>query len=277
MLLLTEHPLVRGAVRDAVSARTRIHLCAGWEEVLQEMRRASPRAIVIGEPFRGRPGVRRRDPWGGPAGDAAAELDPGLRRLRTEIPSARVVAVIDSERLDAEGILELGRLGVADVLDIRSETTPAALRARLDGIPPDAFRTLLDGSDLEDLPGRARLLLERAAEVAARGSYPRDLGRRLRLPPRSLRRWTRQAGLPTPRDLFRWLRVLLAASLLDDPGRRVEDVARVSGYARAAGLRRAMRAVLDRPPSRLREEGAYRTARIAFVEEIRRSRSEARA
>lgn len=263
VFLLTDHPLVRGAVREAVSPHTRVVDSPDWASILEAMHHASPRALVVADPFReSRSGRSPEEP----------AVDFGLRRLLGEMPSTRVIAVVDSDRVGAEGLLELDRLGIADLLDVRCETTPAAVRARLEGVPPDAFRSLLDGSDLRDLPGRARLLLERSAEVAARGEFPRDLALRLRMGPRTLRRWTKASGLPSPRDLFRWLRVLLAASLLDDPGRRIEDVARVAGYSRGAGLRRAMRAVVDLPPSRLREDGAYRLARSAFLNEVREVR-----
>lgn len=242
---------MRRKVEQAVQPYASLVLCRSWEDLRTRLAETSPRARVVVDPL-----------GSAPDGQAVA---PPLERLLREFPSTRILAVLDSGRVAVEVVLRLGRIGVADVLDLRTSLNPRAIRAHLDQIPPDAFRTLLDGSKMADLSGRGRLLLERAADLAARGEYPRDLAEALGMSPMTLRRWMNGAGLPTPRHLFRWLRILLASSLLDDPGRTVRDVALAAGYSNASGLRRATNAVLDMPPSELRERGAYRTALRHFL------------
>lgn len=236
-------------VREALRRPGALHACRDWNDLLEAVRSTAPRARVLADPFHG----------------ASKRLSPGLIRLLGELPSTRVLALVDGRSVGMSAILELGQLGVAEILDIDVELTPRAIRARLDQVPPDAFRSLLDVSGLQHLAGRGRLLIERAAEVAARGGYPKDLAAAMGMGTATLRRWMHDAGLPPPRDLFRWLRVLLAASLLDDPGRTVQDAAMASGYSDASGLRRAMNAVTRRPPSELRDEGAYRSTLRSFL------------
>ena len=57
---------------------------------------------------------------------------------------------------------------------------------------------------------------------------------------RTVLRWAERAGLPAPRRMLAWMRILLAAVLLDDPGRTVLSVAHACGYSSDSSLRRAM-------------------------------------
>jgi transcriptional regulator GlxA family with amidase domain len=123
------------------------------------------------------------------------------------------------------------------------------------------------------LSGRARLLMMTAAEVVAAGARGRELARRLHLSERTVLRWSTRAGLPPPRRLLAWMRMLLAASLLDDPGRSVLSVAHACGYASDSSLRRAMQDFLGTGPTALRREGAFVRAAAVFVEELARTRA----
>ena len=64
------------------------------------------------------------------------------------------------------------------------------------------------------------------------------------------------------------MRVLLAASLLDDPGHTVFSVAKACGYSSDQALRRAIKRVVDATPGDLREMGAYETVSRGFFEDL---------
>jgi AraC-like DNA-binding protein len=65
-----------------------------------------------------------------------------------------------------------------------------------------------------------------------------------------------------------WMRILLAASLLDDPGRTVLGVAYACGYSSDSSLRRAMQDFLGTVPTALRREGAFSRAARLFLDEM---------
>ena len=90
-------------------------------------------------------------------------------------------------------------------------------------------------------------------------------------------RWCRRADLPPPRRLLAWLRLLLAADLLDDPGRSVASIAEACGYASEVSLKAALRQFMGAPPSELRRRGAFDTAARAFAQELFELREAARA
>jgi AraC-like DNA-binding protein len=118
------------------------------------------------------------------------------------------------------------------------------------------------------MSGRARTLLMAAAEVVSMGGRGRDLARSLHLSERTVLRWSERSGLPPPRRLMAWMRILLAASLLDDPGRTVLSVAFACGYSSDSSLRRAMQDFLGTIPTTLRREGAFSRASRLFLEEL---------
>jgi AraC-like DNA-binding protein len=80
-------------------------------------------------------------------------------------------------------------------------------------------------------------------------------------------RWCGRADLPQPRRLLAWLRILLAADMLDDPGRTLAAVARACGYSSDTALRNTLRTFLGASPTELRGQ-AFQTAAAAFAREL---------
>src|SRR5690606_25819214 len=109
----------------------------------------------------------------------------------------------------------------------------------------------------------ARAILSAASAVVADGGQGKDLAKVLDITPRTLSRWCRKAGLPPPKRLLAWMRILLAAEFLDDPGRPVAAVAQACGYAADSSLRLALRRFTGFNPTDLRERGAFDTAAAA--------------
>jgi transposase-like protein len=65
------------------------------------------------------------------------------------------------------------------------------------------------------------------------------------------------------------MRVLLAAWLLEEPGRSVLNAARSAGYANDHALRRAMRELAGGDPSTLPREQLFETAAARMNDELR--------
>ena len=69
------------------------------------------------------------------------------------------------------------------------------------------------------------------------------------------------------------MRILLAAELLDDPGRRISDVAAACGYAADSSLRHTLRTFLGMTPTELRAVGAFSFSSRLFLEALAEARS----
>lgn len=234
---------------------------ADWSALADALQRSSPMAVAVVDP-----GIHREDPA------APAET---LRRLLESYPSSTVVAALPVRGQDSVVLQTLRDWGVADVLDLIRERTPDAVARRLRVVqgrtPQRVLARALPGS----VSGRTRALLGVAAETVARGGMVPELARALDVTERTVARWHQQADLPPPRRVLVWLRLLLAADLLDNPGRSLEAVARGCGYAGGASLKATLRAVLRMTPRELRAEGAFRTTVQRFQEELWGIREEA--
>ncbi|HEX2078619.1 MAG TPA: helix-turn-helix domain-containing protein [Longimicrobium sp.] len=215
------------------------------------------------------------DPYEG-SGREDPRLSPELRTLLWEFPSATVLAALDIRPGRSRDLRTLGEWGVTDIISLAEDDTHEAIYRRLRSVEGRSLQTLLERTLPPMLSGRTRMLMMTAAEVVAVGGKGRDLARRLHLSERTVLRWAERAGLPPPRRLLAWMRILMAASLLDDPGRSVLSVAHACGYSSDSSLRRAMQDFLNTGPSALRRQGALPLASRVFLEELARTRAAGR-
>ena len=172
-------------------------------------------------------------------------------------PSAVVFAGIVIDSSQNTHIRQIERWGVADIISIGHDDTSVALRSRFRHTEGLSLRRLIDEVVPADLPGRGRAILDAAAEIVTASGRALDLATALGLSERTLQRWLRRSALPPTRTLFAWMRVLLAASLLDDPGRSIEGIARICGYSSGSSLRRITQSLLGAQPAELRRLGAF--------------------
>jgi AraC-like DNA-binding protein len=232
-----------------------------WDELAAELGRAPGTAVSVVDPF------------AGSAPDAPA---PALRALLEEHPSATVVAALRVEPAHADLLRTLLSWGVADVIALGREDSEPALARRIAAVQARTVHRLLRRALPRGVPGRARALLITAAETVAAGGQGPELAAALGVNERTVPRWFARADLPPPRRLMAWLRLLLAAELLDDPRRTVSQVARACGYASEVSLKAALRQFMGAPPSALRERGAFATTARAFARELFELREAAR-
>ena len=166
----------------------------------------------------------------------------------------------------------LGKWGVVQVIALDHDDTTYSISQRLRAARGRPLRALLEEVLPPETSGRARAILEAATDVVTVGEHGRDLAGSLHLSRRTLLRWCQRAGLPAPRRLLAWIRILLACELLDDPGRTVLSVAHTCGYSSDSGLRRITQKFLDASPTELREQGAFKHSAAAFIKVLNEER-----
>ena len=263
MLVLHADPVFRERLRRAAHPRFEPSYFSCWDALPDAVRTAAPAGIVVVDPYYGQ----------GPRGGLAPALYPLLRAF----PSATVVAAFNNRPGWFHDVRTLGEWGVVEVIDVDAEDTSEALRRRLESARGRPLQSLLDRGIAIPFPGRGRAILDAAGELIAVGGHARNLASALHLSPATLLRWCRRSGLPVPRRLLVWMRLLLAAELLDDPGQTVSNIAFACGYSSDDALRRALSAAVHLGPTALRERGAFRVVSAAFVAELaecRRAASE---
>jgi AraC-like DNA-binding protein len=190
--------------------------------------------------------------------------------------SATVVAAMPVTVQTVSHLELLARWGVADVVELGREDTVGALRRRLRLVQGRLVTRLLERALPRTTPTRTRSLLSVAADTAAVGGGSGELAQALGVTERTVLRWCRRADLPQPRRLMAWLRILLAADMLDDAGRTLAAAARACGYSSDTALRNALRTFLGASPTELRGR-AFQTASAAFSRELFQLREAAHA
>jgi AraC-like DNA-binding protein len=269
LLVMHPDPGFRERVRQAGGDEYHFQALPDWDALHEAVRDSPPAALVVVHPY---------DPDPAPGGNgraSPARPSPALRRLLAEYPSTAVLAALEVTPDRLEDLRTLGRWGVVQVVSLHHDDTPYSIALRLRAARGRPMRALLEAVLPPETTGRARAILEAATDVVAVGEHGSDLAGALRLSRRTLLRWCRRAGLPAPRRLLAWMRVLLACELLDDPGRTVLSVAHTCGYSSDSGLRRITQKFLGKSPSELREQGAFTHASAAFVrvlDETRRTK-----
>lgn len=272
LLVMHSDPAFRDRVRQACGNDYHFQALADWDALRDAVRESPPAALVVVDPYEAElgSGLRR---------NGQSELSPALRGLLTEYPSTAVLAAIEVRPERFDDLRTLGKWGVVQVISVDHDDTPFSISQRLRGARGRPLRALIEEVLPPETSGRARAILEAATDVVTVGEHGRDLASSLHLSRRTLLRWCQRAGLPAPRRLLAWMRVLLACELLDDPGRTVLSVAHTCGYSSDSGLRRITQKFLGSSPTELREHGAFRHAALAFVEvlnEERRTRRQTR-
>jgi len=203
-------------------------------------------------------------------------LSEGIREIMREFPLLAVVACLEVGRGDSDVLTALQSWGVAELLDLNRERSPEAVRRRLQLVEGVWAQRLFNRALPRSLSARGRVLLEKVAEVAAQGGHVPELGSALGIGTRTVPRWCSAAGVPEPRRMFTWIRLLLAAELLDDHGRTVENIARATGFSSAASLKSTTKVFTGLTPTELRAVGAFEVvARLARAE-FRQARETAR-
>jgi AraC-like DNA-binding protein len=251
LLVMPAAPGLSEALRQASDDPARVWPIPDWDALERAMERVPPTAVVVVDPFH-------------PREEAPS---PRLEALLRQMPSATVVAAFPVSAQTVRHVETLARWGVADVIDVGREDTPVALRRRLRLVQGRLAARLLERALPRSTPTRTRALLATAADTAAAGGGSADLASALGTTERTVLRWCSRADLPHPRRLLAWLRVLLAADMLDDPGRTLAAVARACGYSSDTALRNTLRTFLAASPTELRGQ-AFQTAASVFAREL---------
>jgi len=230
-----------------------------WDSLITAARSAPASALLVVDPYLDVPG--------------RAQPSPQLTRLLDELPSLAVTAAMHVEPGRSDDLRRMGSLGVVQVIDLEEESGLEGVEQRLSAARGRPLRALMDRALPESTSGAARAILAAATSVVAHGGQGQDLADALDVTLRTVSRWCRRAALPPPKRLLAWMRILLAAELLDDPGRRITEVAAACGYAADSSLRHTLRTFIGMTPTELRQRGAFEVCSRLFVEALAEARS----
>lgn len=221
MVALVRDAAARRAIRAAVGGVVRVELCAYAMDLVRLATETGAR-LVVAEP---------RDA----GGDSTA---PALSALRLHSPSLRIVLYFS---LTPEDVHDASACFPAIAVLRHLDDIGDVLRAELAGTPRDHSPGALLEMTAALVPSALRPFFRCCAWRAHRMRTAREAADTVKIPFRTLSRWMRGAGLPTPKRVLEWYRLLHAAWHIEAGTRKREAVARrvglTSGEALSARLR----------------------------------------
>jgi AraC-like DNA-binding protein len=241
----------RARLQEALRGQAAVRFCDRQEELVALVDNDLVSVLVLD--------VRDRD---------GASTLPTVIRIRTGYPSVPVVlyfalgpdASQDIKNFVRAGVNELVFRDFTDLrIPLRAAITTAqdhcsakAILQELEPVVPDAVRPIMQYC-LEN--ARRSMTVEQVA--TAFGVHRKTLVERLT-----------SVGFPAPSAVISWCRILVAARLLEDPGRSIEQVALVLDFPSGTSMRNMVRRYTGLRPYEVRENGGMRCVLHAFKRQI---------
>ena len=202
-------------------------------------------------------------PW-----DAAGtRVAPVLRQVRDRLPSVPIAIYCTLTPDAVREVVALTKAGADEVIFHLADDNGVALWSRLlVSVYRRAAHEALDALH-SVLPPEVEPIISYCLERAEVGVSVAEVAAAFHVHRKTLVNRMAAAGLPAPACLISWCRLLLAARLLEDPGRAVEQVALELSFGSGAALRNMLRRYTGLRPSELRDHGGMR----CVVERFRQS------
>lgn len=187
-----------------------------------------------------------------------APTDEIVRTIRARWPAIVVIGYARLRAGVATSVLAFARAGVHELVVGGIDDVGHALRAALDkAVQRSGADLLLDEVTALVPPGlvpMVRYCFEHGGDACDVPSMARALG----VTRQALFLRTRAAGMPSPRELATWCRLLLAARMLAEGHGTVDEVALEVDFPSANGLRNVLRRYADASIQDVRQYGVGR-------------------
>lgn len=183
---------------------------------------------------------------------------PRVARLVREFPNIPAVALLtDIQRTTPQAVLSLGQCGVRTLIDVRDPSGWRELRNILLSDPADPIQRLavsMIAQELSSAPEDCRRFFLALFLSPARVSTVRMLSRQLSVLPSTLMSRFFRARLPAPKRYLALARLTRAASLFENAGLSVANVANQLEYSSPQSFGRHVRTLLRITAVEFREQ-----------------------
>lgn len=253
-------PASKARLQDAMRGQGSVRFCERQPELLALVEHDLARVVVVD--------LRDRE--------GRSTLDM-VRHIREAYPSVPVVLYCAISADTSRDVLAFARAGVNDLVlrdvdDLR-HTLRTALTTATDHC---SARFVLE--ELKSLvPANVVPMLRYCLENGRRALTVEDVADALHVHRKTLVGRLGSAHLPTPSALIAWCRLLVAARLLEDPGRSVEEVALLLDFPSGTSLRNMMKRYTGLRPGEIRQNGGVRCVLHAFKRQLTDVSAERRA
>ena len=246
----------RTRILSSVRGMTDVELCERCEELMPVLRRTLVDAVLV-------------EPWD--SHGVAASMT--VRELRGAFPSVPVIMYCRLDHQSMREIVELTRAGADELVlrgvdDVRGVLQGLLVATSIRRAAAQALEYLLPDVSAGVLP-----LLSYCLHHAGDRVHVRSVADALGVDRRTLVNRLASLGLPGPAALISWSRLILAARLLEDPGRSVEQAAYALNFGSAPALRNMLRRYTGLRPAEVRRGGGMRCVLDLLRRRLRSARA----
>lgn len=181
---------------------------------------------------------------------------PFIRSMVSTGARIPVLGYTSTGALYADTIREFAHAGVHELVFREVDETPVLLAAKINRGEEACAAAGVLARIAEHTPARLRGMIEYVLNYPRENRSVTSVASALGIHRKTLVNWCERAKVPPPATVITWCRLLLAAELLQVPGRPVERVADSLEFASAAAFRNLCQRYFGRRPSTLGDAGA---------------------
>jgi AraC-like DNA-binding protein len=250
---LLRDPEARARVIDALRGEGEVYTCRFACDLPARMRTRPPDALILT-----------------PVDEAGTDVAPMVRALRRDYP-AMPMAVLAPLTPQATGhVVELARAGIDEVILRGHDDVGVSVRALLSRAGSRSAVAAAMRALERPAPAPADAILAYCLEHARESLTVDGLAAALGVDRKTLFNRLTAGALPPPSVLISWCRLFIAAQLLEDEMRTVEQVALALGFGSGKALRNMFRRYTGLRPAEVRRRGGLRCVAALFPRGARR-------
>lgn len=246
-----QDPVSRARLSDALKNEASVRYCARLTEV-EAMVEAGLTNLIV---------VDHRDHDGSPT-------LPSVRKLRSEYPSVPIVMYLPMSAVVSGAVMEYAKAGVSQLVFQGVDDLKASLRLAIN-VALDQMSAITLIAEFEPhVPASVVPFLRYCLEHARRDITVEEVADAMGVHRKTLVDRLKAAHLPSPRAMIGWSRLLMAARVLDDPGRTVEQAALKLDFPSGAALRNMFKRYTGLRTTEVRQNGGVRCLVHALKREL---------
>jgi AraC-like DNA-binding protein len=244
-------PVSRARLTDALRNEASVRYCERLSEVLAMVEAGLANLVVVDHlDYDGRPTL------------------PTIRRLREDFPSVPIVMYVPMSAIVSGAVIEYAKAGVSQLVFQGVDDLKASLRSAVDDAIDQVSAAKLSDEFEPFVPATMVAFLRYCLEHSRRNLTVEEVAAAMGVHRKTLVDRLKAARLPSPRAMIGWCRLLMAARMLDDPGRTVEQVALKLDFPSGTALRNMFKRYTGLRTTEIRENGGARCLVHAFKREL---------
>lgn len=248
---LVWEPTARARLQEALRGHAALRFCERQEELVALAANDLASVIVLD--------IRDRD---------NVSTLAIVRRIRDGYPSVPVVLYCALGPASSHDVLEFARAGVNDLVfrDVDDLRQPlrSAISAAQDHCSAKAILQELEPT----IPPSVVPIMRYCLENARRGLTVAQVAEAMAVHRKTLVDRLSAVGFPSPSAMIAWCRLMVAARLLEDPARSIEQVALVLDFPSGTSMRNMVKRYTGLRPAEVRENGGMRCVLHAFKRQV---------